>query len=280
MSTPALPPVGHSHDHHSHGSGQDGHGPVAWVDGEELGRSDVEDVLARMRRGPAAGLLPRDGGSEGRQLRRWLVQLMTTERIITTWGNAHEVVPTVDDERRWRPDPTASLELGSVASAVLTSAPIARAVFRAVTGEAAAAVAADEDRLRDYYSRNQPDFTVAERRRARRRLDGRWRDLGWLRTDQVGGELGRALALAEVGVPTRPVRGPDGWQVLVVDEIRPRHTTSYADARDSIVDILTGSARRHAFVAWLESQRKARVRLAGGYEHPGDPSQPDNTHRH
>jgi [acyl-carrier-protein] S-malonyltransferase len=31
---------------------------------------------------------------------------------------------------------------------------------------------------------------------------------------------------------------------------------------------------------WLDARCAALVSLAPGYEHPGDPRQPDNTHRH
>ncbi|EUA92324.1 putative malonyl CoA-acyl carrier protein transacylase, FabD2 [Mycobacterium ulcerans str. Harvey] len=41
-----------------------------------------------------------------------------------------------------------------------------------------------------------------------------------------------------------------------------------------------GAARRRAFRVWLDGRRAALVQLAPGYEHPGDPRQPDNTHRH
>ncbi|KKB97156.1 malonyl CoA-ACP transacylase, partial [Mycobacterium nebraskense] len=34
------------------------------------------------------------------------------------------------------------------------------------------------------------------------------------------------------------------------------------------------------FRVWLDARRAELVRLAPGYEHPGDPRQPDNTHRH
>jgi [acyl-carrier-protein] S-malonyltransferase len=47
-----------------------------------------------------------------------------------------------------------------------------------------------------------------------------------------------------------------------------------------IVEHLRGAARRRAFRLWLDARRDALVRLAPGYEHPGDPRQPDNTHRH
>ena len=47
-----------------------------------------------------------------------------------------------------------------------------------------------------------------------------------------------------------------------------------------LADHLRGAARRRAFRIWLEQRRAALVWLAPGYEHPGDPRQPDNTHKH
>jgi len=52
------------------------------------------------------------------------------------------------------------------------------------------------------------------------------------------------------------------------------------EVRSAISDHLRGAARRRAFRVWLDARRAALVRLAPGYEHPGDPRQPDNTHRH
>ncbi|MFD9597804.1 peptidyl-prolyl cis-trans isomerase, partial [Kitasatospora sp. NPDC059973] len=40
------------------------------------------------------------------------------------------------------------------------------------------------------------------------------------------------------------------------------------------------AARRAAFVRWLDRTRAARLTLLPGLEHPGDPAQPDNHHRH
>ena len=52
------------------------------------------------------------------------------------------------------------------------------------------------------------------------------------------------------------------------------------DSDAALADHLRGAARRRAFRLWLDQRRAALVRLAPGYEHPGDPRQPDNTHRH
>jgi len=50
--------------------------------------------------------------------------------------------------------------------------------------------------------------------------------------------------------------------------------------RSVIGEHLRGAARRRAFRVWLDARRAELVRLGPGYEHPGDPRQPDNTHRH
>jgi [acyl-carrier-protein] S-malonyltransferase len=55
---------------------------------------------------------------------------------------------------------------------------------------------------------------------------------------------------------------------------------SLAQARDEIAARLLSAARRRAFTAWLDRHADDHVRLAPGFEHPGDPRQPDNTHRH
>ena len=55
---------------------------------------------------------------------------------------------------------------------------------------------------------------------------------------------------------------------------------SEVDAARALAEHLRGAARRRAFRLWLEQRRAALVWLAPGYEHPGDPRQPDNVHRH
>jgi [acyl-carrier-protein] S-malonyltransferase len=71
-----------------------------------------------------------------------------------------------------------------------------------------------------------------------------------------------------------------GRWLVAVDEVRPGRVPSLAEARERIVAELAGAARRHAFVSWVERARRDRVVLREGYEHPADPRQPDNTHRH
>ena len=169
----------------------------------------VDEVDARervLRASARAAALPRPHTSEGRQLRRWLTQLLVTERVIAHEAESLGVVPAdAPDEAEVLPDLTARMEIGSIAAAVLAD-PLARAVFAMVTSgvDVAPAVVAD------YQRRNPGRFTSDA-----------------------------ALAIH-----------------------------------------LCGAARRRAFRIWLEQRRAALVWLAPGYEHPGDPRQPDNTHRH
>ena len=59
-------------------------------------------------------------------------------------------------------------------------------------------------------------------------------------------------------------------------ERNPRRFGSTAE----IADHLVARPARRAFRLWLDARCAELVELAPGYEHPGDPRQPDNTHRH
>jgi [acyl-carrier-protein] S-malonyltransferase len=200
---------------------------AATVAGLGVPVSDVDAREAVLRDAMPAAALPRAGTSEGRQLRRWLTQLLVTERVIAAEaadiGVTAEGAPTEDE---LLPDDSARLEIGSIAAATLAD-PLARAMYVHVT---AGVDVADAD-VADYHARNPMRFAASPRS-----------ETGW-RTMTVG-------------------RPP-------LDAVRP-----------IIVAHLRGAARRRAFRLWLDSRRAALVRLAPGYEHPGDPRQPDNTHRH
>ena len=171
---------------------------------------DVSEVDARedaLRSSPQVAALPRPGTSEGRQLRRWLTQILVAERVIATEAAALGI--TVNGatplETDVLPDLTARLEIGSIAAAVLAD-PLARAVFARVTD----GVDVSADAVDGYHRRNPGRF----------------------------------------------------------------------DSDDALAEHLRGAARRRAFRIWLEGRRAALVWLAPGFEHPGDPRQPDNTHKH
>ena len=179
---------------------------AAMVGGVPVPVHEVDAREARLRSSRSASSLPRPGTSEGRQLRRWLTQLLVTERVVAAEAAARGLsadgAPSEDD---LLPDMTVRLEIGSVAASVLGN-PLARALFVDVTG----AVEVTDEAVAAYEERN----------------------------------------------PSR-----------------------FADIA-AVAEHLRSAARRRAFRLWLDARCAALVELAPGYEHPGDPRQPDNTHRH
>jgi [acyl-carrier-protein] S-malonyltransferase len=200
---------------------------VATVAGDPVRIDEVDAAEARLRRGHAAVALPASGTGEGRQLRRWLTQLIVTQRVVAAEAAARGLTaPGAPAEAELLPDATARLEIGSVAAAALAD-PRARALFADVT----AAVRVSDEDVADYHARNPLRFAA-------------------------------------------PQPGPHGWRVP------SPAAPPLAEVRSAIADHLRGAARRRAFRVWLDARRAALVRLAPGYEHPGDPRQPDYKHRH
>ena len=200
---------------------------AATVAGANVRVSDVDAREAALREAMPAAALPRANTSEGRQLRRWLTQLLVSERVIAVEagdaGVTDAAAPAEDDVL---PDDTARLEVGSIAAAALGD-PLARAMYAHVTAN----IDVTDAEVSDYHARNPVRFA-------------------------------------------RPIRTESGWRAAAL-EAPPLETV-----RPLIAAHLRGAARRRAFRLWLDSRRAALVRLAPGYEHPGDPRQPENTHRH
>ena len=201
--------------------------PIATVAGVPVLPGALDAAEARLRTSRGAAGLPISGTSEGRQLRRWLTQLIVTERVVAAEAAARGLSGRgAPPEAELLPDMTARLEIGSVAAAALAD-PRARALFAEVT---AAVRVADTD-VAAYHARNPLRFAA--------RQQG---EHGWSTTASAAPPL---------------------------DEVR-----------SAIEEHLGGAARRRAFRLWLDARCAALVELAPGHEHPGDPRQPDNTHRH
>ena len=201
-------------------------GLVATVDGVPVLVSDVDLRETRLRTSRLASALPRPGTSEGRQLRRWLTQLVVTERVVTAEAAARDLTADgAPTERELLPDVTARLEIGSVAASALEH-PLARALFADVTAD----VHVNDADVADYHARNPLRFAA-------------------------------------------PSSGAGGWH-------DPAAAPALDDVRQSIAEHLLAAARRRSFRVWLDARRAVLVELAPGYEHPGDPRQPDNTHEH
>lgn len=188
--------------------------------------SDVDASEERLRATLMASALPRPGTSEGRQLRRWLVQVLVTDRVVAAEAQALGVTDEgAPSEAEVLPDVAARLEIGSVAAAALEGA-LARALFVHVT----APVEVGADEIADYHRRNPVRFGA--------------------RAAGIGGWLDKPVAAA------------------------------FDEVRGDIAEHLLAAARRREFRRWLDARRAQLVKLAPGYEHPGDPRQPDNTHKH
>jgi len=250
---------------------------VAWVGDAAIDVSTVDAREVGLRSGPARTTLPREHTGEGRQLRRWLVQVLVAEELVAAAAGGlteADAPPLVE----LAPDRAALLGLGSVAAAVLTRLPLARAVFVAVTADVDVSDAA----VARFHDANPERFRVPAERLVRHALDGDPRDRPQrtLRRGELTGPVEDAVFAAAEGTVVGPVVDPLGTHTVLVEEVRPAHVRSLAQARDEIVAHLLARARRRAFTAWLDRNAAARVRLAPGFEHPGDPGQPDNTHRH
>jgi [acyl-carrier-protein] S-malonyltransferase len=248
---------------------------VAWVGGSPVDVSEVDGMETRLRAGPVGPTLPRAHSREGRQLRRWLVQVLVAERLVAAEAAARGLDEAdAPGLAELAPDRAALLGLGSVAADLLTRSPLARTVFVAVTEHVPVPSVAE------FHARNPERFLVPEERvvthtigdgPARRRV---------LRRGELAGPVEDAVFAARAGDTVGPVRDPLGTHTLVVEEVRPARTRPLAEVRDEIAAHLLAAARRRAFTAWLDRHAAAEAALAPGFEHPGDPGQPDNTHRH
>lgn len=237
---------------------------------------EVDRRLRLMRSGPLAARLPRPETAEGRNLRRWLVQVMVAEALAEQEAArlglpaGHSAPPG----HSLSPGPQAALTLagalrtGGVAAAVLATTPAARAVCLALaTGREPS-----EDEVRDYYRRNLDRFATPETR---------WvRPFGPVRRGQIAGPIEDAVFAAREGETVGPVEGPGGPWTLVVERIEAARREPYAAVRERIRAELAKEGGERAFARWLDARHADAVVLTPGHEHPADPAQPDADHRH
>ena len=230
---------------------------IGWVNGEPLPRTLLDDRIALLRNGKGAAALPAPDTREGRQLVRWTAHVLFTEHLCARWAREHGVPVAAPVEL----DALSAIQLGSITSAAWRTQPAVSAVYRAV-------VDADEPppprpteqqwRLRLAHGATPAAARAAEPV-----------SIGW----STLADLPPAIAAAARECDPAPVNSSSGWHVVVVDEVATRPVLGPPPARRR------GTALR-AFARWLDEQRANSVRVADGFEHPGDPGQPDNTHQH
>jgi [acyl-carrier-protein] S-malonyltransferase len=230
---------------------------VAWVDGVPIQPDVVAAELGRLYRGPSGQALPTPETAEGRQLRRWVVQVLVVDAVLAAEAARQGLPasgPLPDGDR---------VALGSIAAAALARSPHAAAVFAAVTADVsvgAAEVAA--------YRAANPELAAEEVRVVRHVRAGR----------PVNGGRPYRLRRAEALGPL-VFAAPRGAVVTAGSDVLEVLDSASLDGPDIGARLLAG-ARAAAFARWLDVQVRDRVRRAHGAEHPADPAQPDHTHRH
>ncbi|MEV0533851.1 hypothetical protein [Kitasatospora sp. NPDC050463] len=230
------------------------------LDGHPLPRTELDRRLAALRSGPRAAALPRPGSSEDRQLTRWVAQVVLTEELCAAVCTERGLPLATDTPARL--DQQAAVELGSITAAAYEDSAAVRAVYEAVTADV----------------RPRPDEVA----HYRAMTAGRPTAVLWHLTLPDGGTfeadpetLPLALAAAlRAAAPGEWVTA-GGWTAARHTEL-PAPTHPDPDPTPTV----RAAARRATFVRWLDHARATRLTLLPGLEHPGDPAQPDNHHRH
>ncbi|WP_224276533.1 hypothetical protein [Streptomyces sp. LS1784] len=226
------------------------------LDGRPLPRAALDHRLTALRNGPRATALPQPGSSEDRQLTRWVAQVLLTEALceaVTAERNL-SVGPSTPAHL----DQQAAVELGSITAAAYEGSAAVRAVHDDVT----ATIEPSPEDIAHYRTMTTRPPSV------------RWHLAlpdGELEADPA--TLPTALADA---LRTAP---PGAWVTAGPWKAALLATTTTPEPPDP-TPALRAAARRAAFVRWLDHERARRLTLVEGLEHPGDPAQPDNHHRH
>jgi [acyl-carrier-protein] S-malonyltransferase len=244
---------------------------IGYLDGRAVPRAELDERLARLRSGTRAALLPVPGSAEDRQLTRWVAQVILTEKLCAAEANRLGL------ELEWaagEPGPVAAVELGSILAAAWGNSPAVRAVFAHLSEQ----VEVDEAEVQAYWRANAS--AAPARWSLRHRLnDGATHLLGPVRSEELPTAIAEQLESATVGTVFE-VTDPIGRHTVLVEACWPISEPNYADLAPTIRAQLVASARRSAFVRWLDAARADRVLNVAGLEHPGDPHQPDNHHKH
>ncbi|MCT9929640.1 hypothetical protein N5079_05330 [Planotetraspora sp. A-T 1434] len=144
----------HSHGHGHRGTGGEEPSVAAYVGERAILVEDVEARVDALRRGPLAGRLPQPGTADGRNLRRWVVQVMTHEAVIEMEAAALGLSADPEDGGKQSLTLPVALRMGGVAAAVLASMPLARALRRRIGQD----VAVPAEECRAYHERNRDRY--------------------------------------------------------------------------------------------------------------------------
>ena len=244
---------------------------IGWVAGTAIPRERLDTRVRELRAGRLAARLSAVGSKEDRQFLRWTAQVLLTEelcqvelaRVLADSGAGTAVIAAAP-----RPLSQAeSLHLGSINAAAWASTPAVSALYDLVTEPSSPA--APNTGTRTWY---RVTHTVAAT--SLEAATAIPTSLGWTTLDDLPAPLAAELRARPPGTRVGPVHTGLGWHFATVtgSEVRAAQPSRPADTTDP--------ARLAAFNRWLDRRRHDLVTKASGFEHPGDPGQPDNTHRH
>ncbi|NUT91737.1 MAG: hypothetical protein HOY78_06870 [Saccharothrix sp.] len=245
-------------NHHHHPSGKEAAARaqreaavIGWVEGVPVLREVLDARLALLRTRP--GALPKPGTSEDRQLVRWTAHVLLTEALCRHEAASRSLHVTSHEPL----DAVAAVQLGSIASAAWQTTPEVAAVFAAVTP-----------------SPPPVDTRPPLRRWWQVRYGENLSPIGWTTLEDLPGPLATALRTAPLGTVVGPIDHGGRQHTAVADthEDRPIPETSPTSH--------SRAARLREFSRWLDHRRATAIHTPPGFEHPGDPTQPDYTHRH
>jgi [acyl-carrier-protein] S-malonyltransferase len=236
---------------------------IGWVNDEPLPRAVLDERLAALRAGKGAAALPAPDSREGRQLVRWTAHVLFTEQLCAAWARAHGLPADAPIPL----DALGAVQLGSITSAAWRSHPAVSAVYRVVIDDDTEP--AQSRTARQWLVRIAGGPTPEAARAAEPR------SIGWTTLADLPLPIAAAVrrATREPSAGCEPVASGGAWHVVVVDKVDVRPVLGPPAVRRA------GTALR-TFARWLDQQRAMSVRVADGFEHPGDPGQPDNTHQH
>ena len=255
---------------------------IGLVDGRPVAREALDQRVRELREGPLRATLPAPGTSEDRQLARWLTQVILTEVLCEREAAARGLAPV---EGRLL-DRVAAVELGSINAAAYNNSPWVRTVFADVTAtaEVPAAWRSPAARRDDRPALPSP---VAGRDEQRHLV---WHGLF---DDPAAADAATVDDLEPLGVVTLgslpaavagALRRVPYGMVARVEDALGRHVAVARPAPDPAPQDdpapAAEVARRRMFARRLDEMRAERVELVSGLEHPGDPRQPDNHHKH
>jgi [acyl-carrier-protein] S-malonyltransferase len=247
---------------------------IGWVGGRPISREPLERRIRELRDGPLNAALPVPGTSEDRQLARWLTQVILTEALCEDEATARGLTPVETGPL----GPPAAVELGSINAAAYNGNPWVRALFEHVTATAEVppewlpSVAAPDAARHVVHHR-----VFAARADAAAATADDLEPLGPLTLASLPKAIADAIPRRPYGTLVGPIEDALGWHVAVAHpEPTPAHSPSSKPGTVSRRD----AARRRMFARWLDELRAAKVELVPGLEHPGDPRQPDNHHKH